>query len=795
MKRLLLLFFVIISTYSLYAQAETRGTDFWVSFANNNDQSPNSSVPPLLLQIRIVANDAATGTITFTGITGAGKIVPFAVAANSVLTYTLSTAEMNAAYNLNAGTSDKTVRIQSNVPVTVYAFNTVQALAEATSILPTPILGNNYYHLGRIPASIYHSDQYMVISTQNNTVVYENGVQVATLQAGEVYLRKYAGTDMSGYHITSNNPIAYFSANDYCAINGGGDNLFTQLPPVNTWGKNFIVPVTTRTVELIRIIASQNNTTITQTGGTIMPVAGGNTSLTLNAGEWVELQISLANAGCYIQADKPVMVCSYMVGSGYTGAVNPGNFGDESMCLIPPIEQTIKSALIAPFANNTLTVHYGLIVTPTATKNNTTIQIGSGAAQPLSGGTWYDNAASGMSFYSVQFSNSSSDAYLIKNQNGLIVFGYGFGYYISYYYLAASSMRNLEAAFYVNNVHYQDLSHEIICSQPLQFRAEVQGDLSSLPGRLKWYIDNVEETTVRDMLTWSKTIPAGTYQVKLTALMDDNITTKTVEGTMTVGSMTAPPISPSGIVSVCPPITSIQLSTVGDSCRWFKDGVAIPNVTSNTYTATTSGTYTVMILYKDCSTAMSNSAIVIFGCVTANDDIAYAFECGTALIDVLANDKFTGSPVPELVSPPSPLYGTALIVGNKIQYTDVAPCDGGKIDIFKYRIGINNLVYDTATVRVSILPVPKPLLKESCSFAPKLEASRQYAGAVYLWEYSADGTSGWTTVGTTAVIPFTETGFYRLTTTLNGIAAVGSAKIKVIKTTLKGGVWYETSIE
>ena len=183
--------------------------------------------------------------------------------------------------------------------------------------------------------------------------------------------------------------------------------------------------------------------------------------------------------------------------------------------------------------------------------------------------------------------------------------------------------------------------------------------------------------------------------------------------------------------------------------------------------------------------------------IIANNEDVYVFECGTRLIDVLANDVFTGSGTPllQIVTPPAPLYGTASVVGNKVQYTDTPPCDGGKIDMFKYGIGINNILYDTATVRVGILPVPKPLLKDSCSFAPKLEASRQYAGAVYLWEYSADGTGGWTTVGTTAVIPFTETGFYRLTTTINGLAAVGSAKIKVIKTTLKGGVWYETSIE
>jgi hypothetical protein len=65
-----------------------------------------------------------------------------------------------------------------------------------------------------------------------------------------------------------------------------------------------------------------------------------------------------------------------------------------------------------------------------------------------------------------------------------------------------------------------------------------------------------------------------------------------------------------------------------------------------------------------------------------------------------------------------------------------------------------------------------------------------------LWEYSEDGITNWATVGTNATLPFTESGYYRLTTTYLGLIAVSDVKkIKVIKTTIQGGVWYETYFE
>ncbi|MCL2511412.1 MAG: IgGFc-binding protein, partial [Bacteroidales bacterium] len=420
-KQGFLITLLLFCALTVQAQMETRGTDFWLAFAKNSAHDTPSGV---VLQIKIVAESPAVCTVKF--VEDPDYTYTINVPAHGVYTYTLNSEQRKLAYNANYSVpvSKKSIHIQSDVPVSVYALNEVnpssgEALADATNILPTVVLGTEYYHLGRI--SDYADlgsrfDQCLIIATKNGTNIYRNGNVIASnLSAGQVYYTQFLpNKDHSGTQYTSNYPVAYFSAHSYCQINGGGDNFFQQLTPVNTWGKSFIVPVTYRSVELVRIVASQNNTTITQIGGTIVTKYGGKNSLTLDAGEWVELEIKLSNNGCYIQSDKPVQVCSYMVGVRYDGAINTVG-GDEAICWIPPIEQRVDSVLISPFAVPNLLHHYALIVTPTKTRDNTVVSIGGTAATKLSGGTWYENRASGMSFYNVELTNSTA-AYLYTNE-------------------------------------------------------------------------------------------------------------------------------------------------------------------------------------------------------------------------------------------------------------------------------------------------------------------------------------------------------------------------------------------
>jgi hypothetical protein len=170
------------------------------------------------------------------------------------------------------------------------------------------------------------------------------------------------------------------------------------------------------------------------------------------------------------------------------------------------VEQKIASVVIAPFfaaGESVLTTHGAIIMTETNRKLETTRKIATGTATPVSG-TWVDNPA-GYSYLNVPLTNNTS-AYTFENPNGLTVLGYGMGNLESYYYLAAAAARKLDASFYINEIHYQDIDTlNLFCIDTLHFRADVTYPLSLSEGHLKWYIDGVEKTDVRDSINWTLT--------------------------------------------------------------------------------------------------------------------------------------------------------------------------------------------------------------------------------------------------------------------------------------------------
>jgi len=517
----------------LSAQVDSRGTDFWVTFGSNNGRSIGTGNMQVNLQIRIVgAGQAATGHIHFTEL---GTSIPFSVTANGIFTHPLTVEEGNAVYNNHVhGTSNRSARITSSAPVIVYALNQSVATTDATNVLPTPVLGIDYFQISYAGANAY-----AVIATENTTRVYENGVLVATLNAGQVFYQPWGAP--IGTRITSDKPIAFFTlAACIHILNSACDTQFQQFPPVNTWGRNFFVPVTQLGRERVRIVASQDGTNITQVGGTLITNTGGQTTLNnLNTGEWVELEILLSGRGTLIQANNPVGVVSFMVHFLSGQGVSSIPVGDPSTAWIPAIEQMIPSATIAPFIPQgvtALTHHFALVVVQTVYRDLTTMAVGGGMPAPLSGGTWYDHPTAGFSYYILQLPDNAALSYTFSNPEGLLAMGYGLGGHESYYYTTGSAFRTLDAAFFVNNIHNQDLIANPLSTNHLIFRAEIQGDMSTNLGHIRWFIDGAEETSATDQLTWNKYLPNGTYLVVLEVLMDDNVTVRRIEGTLIVAA-------------------------------------------------------------------------------------------------------------------------------------------------------------------------------------------------------------------------------------------------------------------
>jgi len=501
----------------------TAGTEFWLTFGKTEYSAPaNTSV-----QIRIVGGSAATnGTIYFTDLPTS---VDFYIPPHQVFTHELTPAQREKVYNSTTGITNYSIHITTTgEPVTVYAWYGIGAFgsSEATYVLPVTALGTEYYQISYTEMPNYQ-DTYTVVATQSNTEVFHNGASVGTLNIGQVYCQTSA--DMTGAHITSDKPVAFFACHKCTLIPNSSwapSCLMEQLPPVHTWGRTFFVPVSHLAAERVRIVASKNNTTIDQTGGTV--VQG---SLTLNAGQWVELDIS--SNGCFIEADNPIGVCSYIKTDNTSAGTMP------SQAWIPGIEQSISSTIITPFITPSTyydTEHYALILTSTAAKNDTRVSVGGAPPTGLSGGSWTDNLAKNMSFYSMPLTEETT-SYTFSNENKFIIWGYGVNiptYYMhSYYYLAGSNMYNLSAAFSANNVPYDALFEHVFCEHEIEFVANIEG-IKQEEGSLKWYIDTEEEISARDQTKWSKTFAAGTYTIEMVVIFEDE-STETYEGILTIG--------------------------------------------------------------------------------------------------------------------------------------------------------------------------------------------------------------------------------------------------------------------
>ena len=469
---------LLLNIPSLQAQT-TEGKEFWLTFGENATHSYMN----VDLRIRIVSGNKPTMvTIHFTNL---GSSVTHSMGAQEVWTYSLDNIQKQASYHTATDhntVTDRSIYITSNEPVSAYAQNYNNNMQDATNLLPVSTLGAEYYQIsyGQL------ADYYILVATKDNTNLYQDETFVVTLDSGQVYY-KYANHDMVGVHITADYPVAFFATNRCTYIPSGigfCSLLMQQLAPVKNWGKNFFVPISNFTRDIVRIVVSQNNTNITQiSGGTIRTgVPGAQTSLTnLQTGQFIELEVG--NIGCYIKADKPVGVCSFL---SYLGIVIL-----PAQCWIPALEQTFPKVQIASFAPTQYpTNHCAVVCTPTGTKGDTKVSIGGALPTSLMGGSWIDHDIANMSFYTMPLDNDTA-SYIFTNSAGLIVFGYGSGGTASYYYLAGSAMRDLDAAFYANDVHFQELPDTTFCDKVVNFRAEID-NIGVAADSIKWYINGAE---------------------------------------------------------------------------------------------------------------------------------------------------------------------------------------------------------------------------------------------------------------------------------------------------------------
>jgi IgGFc binding protein/Bacterial Ig-like domain (group 1) len=315
---------------------DSRGVEFWLTFPGNLRFFP-SELQELSL---FIAGDLDTaGTVCIPALEFSAS---FTVTAGTATTVTLPPT---AARNSSDLVDDNGIHVTAMHDVAVYGFNRRPTTADGYLGLPTASLGTEYIVLAYQNFSPLTGTQLAVVATADETSVtitpsVATGERPAgvpdhlSLQQGQTYqLRNndHFPSDLSGTIITADKPIAVFAGHECARVPPAFfscDHLVEQLPPIVTWGKNFVtMPLAGRAHgDTFRFLASADGTHVSVNG---TPLA------TLMRGQFFEHIIPVP---AHISADQPILVAQYANGSEFDRRT-----GDPFMMLIPLTEQFLEN--------------------------------------------------------------------------------------------------------------------------------------------------------------------------------------------------------------------------------------------------------------------------------------------------------------------------------------------------------------------------------------------------------------------------------------------------------------------
>lgn len=293
------------------------------------------------------------------------------VSKNRVLIYDLPTRLENRDSEIPV---KKTVEIFSDIPVTVYAFNTQYLTGDCYSVIPVSHWGNEYislnypndqYNLPKEPIGPLDSllllearkNQFMIMAAYNDTeveiipkAITTRGKQInrsykIQLNKGDCYLVQSLGSqkgtsDLTGSIVRSNKPIGFLSGHVRTAIpqdipRDSKNHLCEMLMPTDSWGRKFItVPFDVNQYgDLIRITNIKPNTNVTIRYGNNIK-----TAFLSGVGSFVDF--APIGQPAIITSDFPIQVGQYMMHID-----DPDDSPDYDPCfvVIPPLEQYVSN--------------------------------------------------------------------------------------------------------------------------------------------------------------------------------------------------------------------------------------------------------------------------------------------------------------------------------------------------------------------------------------------------------------------------------------------------------------------
>jgi gliding motility-associated-like protein len=553
MRKVLLFFIVLNISITGFSQDQSnKGKDFWLAYPAHNAGTTSR------MALYLTSDVNTTGTVQFNGNT-----IPFTITANQTTVVRIGNATIPSNANCYIGSNNvieinKGIHITALKSIVAYAHILNAAVSGSTLLLPKNVLGREYIVSTYVPqGNTFNVEkcQFVIVGVENNTTVEItpvnadiSGVHPAgvpfqiTLNEGDVY-QYQSFNELSGSKVVSVSAngsscqkIVVLGSTTRSAIGCGtansGDNLFQQLTPVPSWGKNYVtVPFTSKSYYIIRVYVSN----------TLIPVIVNGTALPLGAlinNAYYEFN---ANSPQEINSAEGIAVYQYITTQNCDGVQS-----DPEMILINSTEQTLNDvtfisaerSLTPP--NTNITSHFVNVIIKNQGTALSSLRI-DGAAPAV---IFTPIGVTNYVYAQINLTGTTSAGnpdHRINSDSGFIAIAYGYGNVESYGYNAGTNVKDLYQQISVSTQYGIENTPSVCTGSPFKFRIslpyqplQLNWDLSQLPGSppnvtqvpttIPPYVTHDSTTFINSRQVWWYSLPSvynfstvGTYPVVITA--------------------------------------------------------------------------------------------------------------------------------------------------------------------------------------------------------------------------------------------------------------------------------------
>lgn len=387
---------------------------------------------------------------------------------------------------------NKGLRITADDTISVYCSNIAEVSFDASFILPTPALGDDYIIQTYDQSSgsgiyyNYYTSSFLIVATEEGETTVDITPSVNTLHGhsahneysitllqGEAYQvrSQYSSgnRDLSGTRVTARDckKIAVFNGNNLTRVPEDGadsDCVFEQAMPLSAWGKKFVVTASLgrENNDLVKITSAYDNNEILKDGQSFT---------TLDAGQSITFELPQSDKSCFIEASSSCAVYLYNHSADRNEWFETGN-GAPSMVWIAPIEQRINDITFSTFNYESehdthIDNHYVNIIVSSEDVQN--VYLDGELLSPL-----LFEAMNGSSEYRFARKQIDHGSHHLSCANGFNAHVYGFGHAKGYAYLVGSNAINLSSSLTLNDESVLPNESFSYCPEkPITFHAEV----------------------------------------------------------------------------------------------------------------------------------------------------------------------------------------------------------------------------------------------------------------------------------------------------------------------------------